>query len=126
MYQGDRGEAGVLVRGLEKISRDRLMPLLPKCVAVLAINSSVRGLAHYPDITLSSRQQLRATCAESHNLPSYYCSTAAPILVAFNTHFVQISNSTYDVKFMFASTDVFMFTLDIYGITKYCNSGSIH
>lgn len=71
MYQSDRGEAGILVRGLEKISRDRLMPLLPKCVAVLAINSSVRGLEHYPDITLSSSLKLRATCAESHNLSSF-------------------------------------------------------
>lgn len=47
------------------------MPLPPKCVAVLAINSSVRGLERYSDISLSSRLKLRAACANSNNLPSY-------------------------------------------------------
>lgn len=55
---GDRGETGILVWGLEQISRDCVMPLPPKSVAVLAINSSVSCLEYYPHVILSSRHVL--------------------------------------------------------------------
>lgn len=89
--RGDRGESSILVRRLDKISRDRLMPLLAKCVAVLAINSSVRGLEHYLNITLPSRHNLGTTCAELHNPSSYY-NTPEYNVVSLNARYVQISN----------------------------------
>lgn len=82
---------GILVPPYRKYSRDRVMPLTPKCVAVLAINSSVRRSEHYPVITSSSQQKPRATdvCWSHTYLYNYNALMAAP--VAFNAHLVHIS-----------------------------------